>query len=76
MAKKINVLLYDGGQVVQSYDDVEIVKTANSSLVFKVKEKVLSVKGKEHDRVITRTFTTTLPSLIEEVIEHSGLISV
>jgi len=78
MAKKINVLLYDGGQVVQTYDDVEIVtlKTERSSLSFKVKEKVLSTRGKEHDRTITRTFTTTLPSLVEEIIEHSGMFSV
>jgi hypothetical protein len=78
MAKKISITLYDGGAVVASYPDVEIVtaKTGNFNLVFKVKEDQPSVRGKAFDKVVTHTFTTTLPSIIEEVIEHSGLISV
>jgi hypothetical protein len=77
MANKA-ITLYDGGQQVASYADAEIVQFPQNGypLTFKIKEKKLSVKGKEHDLIITRTLTTTLKAIIEETIEHSGLITI
>lgn len=77
MAKKTSVTLYDNGQIVGSYDDVQDIRYGqDKTLFFKVKEKSLSTQGPQHDRVITRSFTTTLHAIIEEVVEHSGLFSV
>lgn len=79
MAKKTSVTLYDNGQIVGSYDDVQDLQYPYGPaklLSFKIREKSLSTHGKEHDKVITRTFTTTLRAIVEEVIESSGLISV
>ena len=78
MAKKICITLIEGGVNVGYYADVEIVQypSGGKTLIFKVNENSLSVKGKEHDKVITKTYTTTIPALIEETIEHSGLFSV
>jgi hypothetical protein len=77
MANKC-ITLYDGGVQVNSYADAEIVQLPQNGypLTFKIKEKRLSVKGKEHDTIVTRTLTTTLKAIIEETIEHSGLISI
>jgi len=77
MAKQ-SITLYDGGEIVGSYQDAEIVSwpSNGSMLAFKITEKQLSVKGAEHDRVIVRTFRTTCRAVIEEKLEHSGLFSV
>lgn len=79
MSKKTTVSLYDNGQLVGFYPDAEDIHYPYGQVKvtsFKVKETVVSTKGTEHDRVITRTIITTLPAIIEEVVEHSGLFSV
>jgi hypothetical protein len=79
MSKKTSVTLYDNGQIVGLYPDAVDIKYPFGDvkvLTFKIREKSLSTRGREHDRVITRTLTTTLRAVVEETVEHSGLISV
>jgi hypothetical protein len=79
MAKKTSVTLYDNGQVVGFYPEVEDIRYPFGDVkvvTFKIKERHLSTAGAEHDRVVTRSFTTTLNAIIEETIEHAGILSV
>lgn len=69
---KYFIKLYAGnGEVVQQYINADITQfpQADYPLTFKMSE---TTEG----RVILRKITTTLPAIIEEVIEHSGMLSV
>lgn len=68
-----SITLYDGGEIVGSYQDAEIVSwpSNGSMLAFKITEKKLGA-----DKVVVRTFRTTCKAVIEEKLEHSGLFSV
>jgi hypothetical protein len=75
MSKTVKVTLYDGGEVVGYHENAEIVELSyDGFLKFKVKET--RKLADDSEVVVTREFKTSLGYKIEEIIEHSGLISV
>jgi len=68
---KRNIKLYDGGHLVGQYFDADVTQIpyGPNPLEFKIQ---VCVDGKTR----TSLFVTTLHSVIEEVIEHSGTISI
>jgi len=74
MAKTVK--LYDGGEIVGFYENVETVYLPYGErrvLVFKVRQDI-EIKGEKS--VVLKEYTTTLHAVIEEVTEHSGALTI
>jgi hypothetical protein len=71
MAKTLKVWLYPPGwDSTIAYPDVqEIIQATEDKIVFKMRTETPT-------GVITQTKTSNLKYLIEEVVEHSGILSI